>query len=401
MASLALYRRLLRTPHLRPLIAASFIARLPIGIQSLALVLFLRDETGSFAKAGAVAGVFALCAGLFAPLQGRWVDRLGQTRLLVPLSILHAGAFAVLIALGLAHAPVVATAALAAFAGAVVPPVSACFRPLLIEMLESDQQLLVAGYALDAIMLEGVFLIGPLLTGVLVGAFSSALAVAAGAVIALVGGLGFAALPASRAWRGEATTRGIAGALASPGMRTVAFTALPVGICFGTLEVVLPAFGAEHGASSIGGYLFAAMSVGSAVGGVAYGVAAGRLGSVERGYLLLVAALPFGLALCALPNSVALMVLVVPVAGCVIAPLTAAENQIVSAVAPPGAATEAFTWVIMSTVVGVAAGNTLAGGLAEEVGWQAALLAGCGTAGLGAVLAFARRRTLSGSAVTA
>jgi MFS family permease len=179
-------------------------------------------------------------------------------------------------------------------------------------------------------------------------------------------------------------------------MRTLALTALPVGICFGTLEVVLPAFGAEHGASSIGGYLFAALSLGSAAGGVAYGIAAGRLGSVQRGYLLLVGALPLGLALCALPDSVALMVLLVPIAGCVIAPLTAAENQLVSAVAPPGAATEAFTWVIMSTVVGVAAGNTLAGALAQEAGWRVALLAACAVAALGAVLTFTRRRTLSG-----
>lgn len=401
MASLALYRRLLRTPHLRPLIAASFVARLPIGIQSLALVLFLRDESGSFATAGAVAGAFALCAGLFAPLQGRFVDRLGQTRMLVPLAFVHTAAFVAVIAFALADAPVVATAVFAALAGAAVPPVSACFRPLLIEMLEGDQQLLVAGYALDSIMIEGVFIAGPLLTAALVGAFSSAVAVAAGAAFAFAGTLAFAALPASRAWRGAATTTGIAGALASPGMRTVALTALPIGICFGTLEVALPAFGAEHGASSIGGYLFAALSVGSIAGGVAYGVAAGRLGSVERGYLLLVAALPVGLALCALPDSVALMVVLVPLAGCVIAPLTAAENQIVSAVAPPGAATEAFTWVIMSTVVGVAAGNIVAGALAQEVGWRAALLAACATAALGAALTFARRRTLRGAAAAA
>jgi hypothetical protein len=265
----------------------------------------------------------------------------------------------------------------------------------MIELLEDDEDLLPAGYALDSIMIEGVFIAGPLLTGLLVGAFSAVAPVIAGAVLALGGTLAFAALPASRAWRGHATTTGIAGALASPGMRTLALTALPIGICFGTLEVVLPAFGAEHGATSIGGFLFAALSVGSIAGGLVYGVASARLGTVERGYLLFVAALPGCLALLVLPSSVALMLALVPFAGCVIAPLTAAENQIVSAVAPPGAATEAFTWLIMSTVVGVAIGNAVAGALAQDAGWRAALLMACGTAALGAALSFTRRRTLS------
>ena len=90
MASLALYRRLMRTPRLRSLAALSLIARLPVGILSLALVLFIREQSGSFAVAGGVAGAFALTAGLFSPLQGRLVDRLGQTRVLVPLALIHA-----------------------------------------------------------------------------------------------------------------------------------------------------------------------------------------------------------------------------------------------------------------------------------------------------------------------
>jgi MFS family permease len=404
MASLALYRRILQTPQLGALFAAALVARLPMGALSLGLVLFLREESGSFATAGGVAAAFALCAGVFSPLQGRLVDRLGQTRVLVPLAIVHTSALAAVIALALADAPALATGALAALAGAANPPISACLRPLLIELLEEEDgsgQLLVAGYALDSIMIELVFILGPLMTAVFVGAFSPAAAVAAGAFAALAGTLSFASLPSSRAWRGHGTTSGVAGALASPGMRTVVLAALPVGVCFGTLEIVLPAFGAEHGESSLGAYLFVALSLGSIAGGLTYGVAAGKLGSLERGYLLLVAALPACLALLALPDSVALMVVLVPIAGCVIAPLTAAENQIVSSVAPRGAATEAFTWVIMATVVGVAAGNAAAGALAETAGWRAAMLVSCAVAALGALLSYTRRTTLRGASKVA
>jgi MFS family permease len=177
-------------------------------------------------------------------------------------------------------------------------------------------------------------------------------------------------------------------------MRTLALTALPIGICFGTFEVALPAFGAEHGAANIGGLLFAMLSVGSVLGGLLYGAAADRLGSLSRGYLVLVTALPACLALLVVPDSVVLMIVLVPFAGCVVAPLTAAENQIVSAVAPAGAATEAFTWLIMSTVVGVAIGNAAAGALAQAAGWRVAVLAACAAAALGAVVSLGRRATL-------
>jgi MFS family permease len=399
MASLGLYRRLLRTPQLRPLIAFSFAGRLPIGILSLALVLFMRDQTGSFATAGGVAAAFAFSGGLCAPIQGRLVDRLGQTRVLVPLVVVHAAALAAVVALGLSHAPAAVVGVFAAIAGVATPPISACLRPLLIELLEDDEELLIAGYAFDAVMMEAVFLAGPLLTALLAGALSSAAAVVAGAALSFTGVLAFAALPASRSWRGEAAITGIAGALESPGMRTLVLAALPIGVCFGTLEVALPAFGAEHGSARIGGFLLAALSAGSIVGGIAYGAVSARLGPIERAYLVLVSAVPATMALLALPGSVALMVALILVAGSVIAPLTAVENQVLSTVAPRGAATEAFTWVIMSVVVGVAVGNATAGALAQEAGWRAALLMACGVAVLGAALSWARRPTLRASAV--
>jgi MFS family permease len=394
VSSLDRYRRLLRTPQMTALVVLGLVARLPIAVVPLAIVLFLRETTGSFATAGAVAAAFALAAGLSAPLQGRAIDRRGQSRLLVPFALVNAAALAGVIALGLGGAPPVAIAGAAAVAGGAMPPISACFRSVMVDLLEGDQELLRAGYAIDSLAIEGVFILGPLLTALVVAAASPEAALAAGALLGLGPTAAFAALPASRAWRGEHAGGGRAGALASPGVRTLALTALPIGICFGTLEVALPAFGAEHGAASIGGVLFAAMSLGSAAGGLAYGAAAERLGPLTRGYLLLVAALPLCFLLLLLPGSVAAMIVLVPFAGCVIAPLTAAENQIVAAVTPRGAGTEAYTWLIMSTVLGIAAGNAAAGAIVQAAGWREALLAACAAAALGAALSIARRATL-------
>jgi hypothetical protein len=95
------YARILATPHVPAMMLAAVVARLPIGIDSLAIVLFLRERTGSYAAAGIVSAAFAVGGGAGAPVEGRLIDRFGHRRVLVPLAVLHAGGLAVLVALAL------------------------------------------------------------------------------------------------------------------------------------------------------------------------------------------------------------------------------------------------------------------------------------------------------------
>ncbi len=81
---LGAYRVLLQPPGTARLIVSLLIGRIPIGIFSLAIVLLVRAETGSFAQAGAASAAWAIGAGLLAPVQGRLVDRFGQPAVLIP-----------------------------------------------------------------------------------------------------------------------------------------------------------------------------------------------------------------------------------------------------------------------------------------------------------------------------
>src|SRR5918992_559846 len=101
---MSVYMRILRHPRMAALYGAALVARLPIGINGLAVVLFLREETGSFAVPGAVAGGLALGMGVGAPFMGRLVDRLGA-RVLLPLALGNAAGILSLLALGHAGAP--------------------------------------------------------------------------------------------------------------------------------------------------------------------------------------------------------------------------------------------------------------------------------------------------------
>src|SRR5215831_16318203 len=54
---------------------SSFLARLPISMSLLGLVLAGQAATGSLATGARLAGFTTLCAGLIGPLRGRLLDR--------------------------------------------------------------------------------------------------------------------------------------------------------------------------------------------------------------------------------------------------------------------------------------------------------------------------------------
>jgi MFS family permease len=395
----ARYARILRTPHVMPLMVAALVARLPIGIHSLAIVLFLRERTGSYAVAGVVAAAFALGAGAGAPLAGRLIDRFGQGRVLVPSALLHTGFLAALVGLALADASAGLLVPVAIAAGLAIPPISATLRPLWPPMLRDEPELLPTAYALDSVLIELVFVLGPLLTAAATALLSPVAALAIAAALLVGGTVAFTASPPSRAWRPTAERHGLGwlGALRSPGIRTLAASMMPLGFCFGAMEVTLPAFSEDMASPAWAGVLLAVWSLGSAVGGLAYGARADTL-PLAPTFVRLSMLLPLTyLPLAASPSLVVMPVLCL-LAGLAIAPLLASGNQLVGDVAPPGALTEAYTWPITSLVVGVAVGNAIAGLLVEAADWRVAFLAAAFGAGIGGVLAFTRRATLGLSA---
>jgi len=389
------YARVLRTPHVLPIMGAALVARLPIGIDALAIVLFLRERTGSYALAGAVSACFALGIGAGAPLSGRLVDRFGQRRVLVPLALAHGTGLALLVALALLGAPVVVLAAVAVAAGAAIPPISATLRPLWVPMMRDAPDLLPTAYAVDSVLVEFVFVFGPLLTAAATALVSPAAALALAAALVVGGTLAFTASPPSRAWRPDpaAGGHGALGALRSPGVRTLVAATLPLGFCFGAMEVTLPAFSEDMATRAWAGVLLSIWSLGSALGGVTYGAWADAL-PLRRTYVRLAAVLPWTFVPLAAAPSVWVMPLLCLLAGVAIAPLLASTNQLIADVAPPGALTEAYTWPTTALVVGLSVGNAVAGVLVEAADWRVSFLAGAGCAAIGSVLAVTRRGTL-------
>ena len=168
---------------------------------------------------------------------------------------------------------------------------------------------------------------------------------------------------------------------------------LPIGFCFGAVEISLPAFASEHGAPEWAGALLSVWAAGSAAGGIAYG-ARSFSSPVPSVYLGIAALLPLGFLPALAAPSIALMALLILPAGLLIAPLGAALNQLVGDVAPAGARTEAYAWPVTALLAGFAGGTAVGGSLIESLDWQSCFVAASVAAAVGAALAFTFRRTL-------
>lgn len=389
------FRGVWATPQVPYVVLSSLVARMPYGINALAIVLFVHERTGSFARAGVVSAAYGAAAGVGLPIFGRVVDRVGQTRVLVVTASVHGVAVGALVGLGLAGAPTGVLALAGAAGGLSIPPISPCVRGIFDRVFSSEESLRAA-LALDAILLEVVYIGGPMLTALLVAVASPAAALVCSGVFMVLGALSFAAAPPSRGWRGAPVVAGRVGPLRSPGLRTLLVSSVGLGFGLGTVEVGLPAFGVEEGSRSLGGVFIAALALGSAAGGLLYGARAPA--GIRRAYLLLGVALSVGIGLLALAGSTASMILLAPLAGAALAPLTAAVNELTGVVAPAGTLTEAYAWSITAAVAGMALGVACAGVIVDESGWRAALLAGSGAGLVTAAVAFWRRGTIVAAA---
>jgi MFS family permease len=388
------YVAILRTPHARPLVLASLVGRLSSGMGPLALVLFVQDATGSFAYAGAASAATLLANGLLAPVRGRLVDRFGQRRCLPPLALAFAGALAgVVVLAGPGPAGVAATVALAAAAGATVPPLSASMRVLWVSLVGRGPELQTA-YALDAVLEEVLYVVGPLLAGALAAAVDPAAGLLTAAGLALVGTLGFVVSPLSWAWSGRQAGRaGWAGSMASRGMRTLALTLAGIGAAVGIWEIGLVAAARREGATEAAGVLLAVWATASAVGGLWYGARTWRQGPGRRLLGLLAVLALAGAPLAAAP-SLAVIGVVIALVGLVTAPLESVAFVLAAELAPPGTMTESATWVTTAMNVAAAAGIAVAGAVIDRAGVSSTMLLAWGCTAAALLVALVGRASL-------
>ncbi|HEY2480123.1 MAG TPA: MFS transporter [Solirubrobacterales bacterium] len=375
------------------LATASVVARMPFGMGGVSLVIFVHARTGSFGVAGLITGFYTLAFALAGPLLGRQVDRRGPRVVLGPAAAVCALALGAVVAIGEGSAATLPLALASVVAGASVLPVSGVLRrtwPALIPRRD-----LHTAYLFDAVLIEVVFVCGPLLTGLLAAAVDPAAPLFVSAGFVLVGTAWFLLVPVVRAERpAPPEHRHPAGALAAPAIRFITLAGLPIGASFGALDVSLPAFGASHGSSALGGLFAASLSVGSMLGAAAYGVLGDRLGDLRQASLRLAVYQPLVIAPLLLAPSPAALVPLALLAGSFAAPMITLRSRVAELTMPPGTGTETFTWLLLSVMVGASASSALAGPLIEAAGWRVGVVLAIAAPVAALPALFAGRRVL-------
>ena len=372
------YRELLSAPAVARVVSWGLVARMPIGMVALALILLVRGHGGSYADAGIVSASEAIAAAAGSPVAGRLVDRRRAPVVLMGYGLAFAASMVALVALTAERAPLVAVACAAGVSGAALPPIGPTVRMLWPSMVDDDGQLRTA-FALEATLQEVIFVSGPLLVGVCTGLVDSSAGVLAAGVLCLIGTAGFVRSDRVRGHRAGSPPgrRHPLHALRPPTIRRIVIFSAGYGFTFGAVEVALPAFAEGHGGRSLGAFALAAWSSGSLAGGL---LAGGHRPADPRARLRLISclfaiALLLPLAARSLPEMVAIMFVV----GLPIAPSFAMTYGMVQRAAEPGTHAEVFGWLSTATVVGVAAGAALGGHLITVSGPSASL--GIGIAG--------------------
>ncbi len=381
---LARYGALFRVPHVRRLVLSGLLARLPMGMIGLALLLLVREQGGSYAAAGLVSGCYFVATAVGAPIAGRLVDRRGQARILLRRAVIFPALLGAVCALALLDGPFVLIGAAAAAAGALMPPVGSSLRALW-PRLFSDAELRAAAYALEASLQEISFIVGPLLVALLAAAVSPVLALGVAAAASAVGTTLIAIAEPVRAWRpDERHAASVLGALESRGVVTIVTLSACLGLGFGATEVGGPAFAEGHGGAELGSIPLSLFAAGSLVGGL---IAGARVTMPPLRLLRLSALLlALGLALPLLGWSLPSMSVLAFLAGLPIAPVVMSAYGLIDAVAKRGTAAEAFAWITTAVFAGFSVGMALGGTLIDEVGVKASFGLGTAAVSLGALL---------------
>lgn len=408
------YSQLLAIKGTRGFVSAGFVGRLPMSMMGLGTVLLVQSSTGSYGVAGAVAACLAIASSSAAPLVGRWIDRLGQARVLLPSLAVHTVGLLTLLAAAHWRTPRWSLFATATITGIAIPPVSSCVRARW-ALVAPDTARLQVAYALESVLDEVIFIVGPVLVTLLATAASPAVAVASTLAFVATGVLTFAAqrgtepAPSARPAADRAATAGPAddsgnradrrrrSAIGVPGVRVVVTAFVALGAVFGALEVSMVAFAGEQGARGAAGPLLAVLAGASLCAGVVYG-ARGWRAPLHRRFAVALGLLAVGVVPLAIVDSVPLMAAAAVLAGLAVSPSLISGYGLVERLSPRGALTEGLTWVSTAVGLGIAIGSSASGQLVDlrGAGWGFAVcLAGAAAA---AVVGLSGHRVLRSAA---
>lgn len=387
------YRAVLRCSGAPRAFAFATLGRLSYGTVSLSLLFTVQRATGSFAAAGGSLAAFG-ATSLTMPVKSRLIDRYGQPRTLVLLGPAYAAVLAGFCVIAVVRVDQDAYYLfLGGCGGVAAPPLGPSMRALW-AALSDTEALRQRAYSLDSVVEESLYTVGPVLAGSLIALCGPAFALAVTAGLVLVGSVGLATSAAARLHAAPSSIRvsePMLGPLRQPGFLPVLISILAIGLSLGAVDIGVAARAQHDGAASAAGYLLAALSLGSVVGGLAWGRRP-RVDHRSTQLAVLLAMLAIGIAAAAWAPGLLILGAVLAFTGLALAPAYVVAFLAADDLVTDTGRTEATTWVNTANNIGSAAGAAAAGAVVDNAGASTVMIAAAVTLGFAVPVVLASRR---------
>lgn len=391
-AGVARYRTVLTTPGAWGFFLPGVLARFPLGMTSISILLFVSVTRGDYGTAGALSAVSAIGYAVASPQLARVADRVGQRRVLVSCAVLCAVSGGAFVVSTLRDAtPLWVLFVTAALMGTATPAIGSMVRARWSGLLDGSS-LKGTAFALESLVDELIFIVGPVLaTSLAVG-----VSPAAGLVSALVlvcGGSVLLSLSRRTEPRHKPGEHAGKSALFLGPVALVAALNLCFGGMWGSVDMATVAFSGEQQQPFMAGILLAIYGIGSSVAGLVYGA---RDWSAPLPRILWVSTLimAVGILPMLLVHTFVGAGLVLLLAGTTSSPAMIAAMMLVVDGVPASRRTEALAWQSTALWLGVSIGSSVSGHLADGQGAQAAYAFAALCGGIGLVIALAGGRWL-------
>jgi len=368
------YSELFKTPGAKRIASAGFIARLPIAMDALAIILFVQSVDGRYAIAGSLTAVAALVTVISSPLWSKAADHFGQRIVLSTAIPIRIFAIITFISLVMNGAPVWSWFAAIFLAESASVSIGSMTRRRWAHILGGDKKdVLSTSYTFESLLDEFIYILGPVVTTAVVAAIAPSAGLILGVLFLLVG---IPLLISHRNSDPGVEHRHVGTKLKSvfrnQKLQAVAIPLTIAGGAFSAVNICVVAFSEERGAKSISGVLLGIWAVGGAVSALINGSITWKISHGARyvGYMV-------GMALVSLSfpfiNNFYVLGLALFLQGLCIAPLLPNGLSLVTDSVSPSQMTQAITLATAGIPLTGALSSFLSGVVIDNYGASTAL----------------------------
>jgi MFS family permease len=356
----------MRKPHALSTVGFGALGRIPMAMNTVAIVFLVSDVRDSFALAGLTSAFYTLSGAIFSPRVGKLADQYGTRSVLLPVTAINA--VATLGLLYFINHSTVGLLLIAGLCGATFPNIGSYTRTRWSRSIE-DQKELGSALSLESVFDETAFVVGPALAGFLLSLYGSRSPLLAGIVFLVIGGVGLALTSTDHGGFERVHDDHTRGILAIPYVKSLLLSLIALGLLFGSNFVVIIAVAKEAGRVSEGGLWVGLYPIGSTISGLIYGFIHWKISSSIR-YTVSLAVMTVCTSGILFFQDLDTIVFWIIISGVAIGPALISANAYMKELVPLSRLNEAFAFVSAALSIGVTIGST-SGGLIVEAfdGW--------------------------------